>query len=139
MQTQYMQQGYYPYAYAASAQQAGAMRKCFFFLLVHYEMIKSCYILLSSRRLQNGPAKCSLGSPRNSCTRSHSSSHSSKWFSRPSNDVQCCHAPISNPMKLLNYSMFVLYKICWSQNKVIKSVVLFLVLSGQEQMCISTN
>lgn len=27
MQTQYMQQGYYPYAYAASAQQAGGMRK----------------------------------------------------------------------------------------------------------------
>lgn len=25
MQTQYMQQGYYPYAYAASAQQAGGM------------------------------------------------------------------------------------------------------------------
>lgn len=27
MQTQYMQQGYYPYAYAASTQQAGGMGK----------------------------------------------------------------------------------------------------------------
>lgn len=27
MQTQYMQQGYYPYAYATSAQQAGGMGK----------------------------------------------------------------------------------------------------------------
>lgn len=27
MQTQYMQQGYYPYAYTTSAQQAGGVRK----------------------------------------------------------------------------------------------------------------
>ena len=36
MQTQYMQQGYYPYAYAASAQQAGGMRKLIAKIQLHF-------------------------------------------------------------------------------------------------------